>query len=408
MTSAALTRWNELVAGATKPIIVHLPRNIGGNSSMLSNAMRELGATSISVSFEQDPFGFRSDITICSPKDSLLRREFRRLVWIFRILRSADILHFNSGTTLAMPSDDTARMPGRETTFWRGLRILHARYTDLLQIVEIRAARLLDRKMYMTFQGDDLRQGDRSLAQFEISIAQHVEVDYYNSRSDKRKRQRLLRYRRNGIRFFVLNPDLNWFLDGAGTFIPYSNAEHGEVPIAGRAKTGDIIRIVHAPSHRVAKGTAIIEEVIALLRTNGLQFEFEIIEGVDNSEAKRRISSADLLIDQLFAGWYGGVAVEAMINGVAVMSYIREDDLVHVPAEMQKQLPILRTDADSLATRIEWYVGLTDSERCTISKNSAIFASRWHSPRYVASRVFDEYTTWVVPQSLPVVGSYPP
>lgn len=407
MTHTALRALKKFVAEAEGPVVVHLPRNLGGNTSMLSNAMRELGASSISISFEQDPFGFRSDITICAPDDSLLRKEFRRLIWIFRILRCADVLHFNSGTTLAMPSDGTVRMPGRHSALWRGLRTLHARYTDMLQVLELGTARLLGKKMYMTFQGDDLRQGDQSLTRFDISIAQHVDCDYYKPKSDERKRQLLSRYRHYGMQFFVLNPDLNWFLDGAGTFLPYSNAEHGDVPTTRRATTGGVIRIVHAPSHRAAKGTAKIEEVIARFRANGLQFEFEIIEGVDNSEAKQRISSADLLIDQLFAGWYGGVAVEAMIHGVAVMSYIREEDLVHVPTEMQEQLPILRTDPDSLGARIEWYVSLTDSERRTISENSEIFAKRWHSPRYVASRVLDEYATRIVPQSLPTVGTYP-
>jgi len=407
MTRAALRTWKEFVAGAEEPIVVHLPRNLGGNTSMLSAAMRELGASSMSISFEDDPFGFRSDITICSPDDSLLRKEFRRLAWIFRVIRHADILHFNSGTTLAMPSDDTVRMPGRTAATWRVLRALHARYTDMLQSVELLAARILGRKMYMTFQGDDLRQGDRSLTRFEISIAQHVGRDYYNPRSDKRKRRLLSRYRRRGMRFFVLNPDLNWFLDGAGAFLPYSNAGAEDDAVARRHATGDMVRIVHAPSHRAAKGTARIEEVISALRSSGLQFEFEMIEGLDNEEAQRRISSADLLIDQLFAGWYGGVAVEAMIQGVAVMSYIREDDLVHVPAEMRDQLPILRADADSLAAQVEWYLDLTDSERRTISVNCAAFARRWHSPSAVASRVLDEYAKRVTPQSVTTLGSSP-
>lgn len=405
MTRTALRTWKAFIAEAKEPVIIHLPRNLGGNTSMLSSAMRELGASSVSVNFENDPYGFSSDITICSPDDSLIRKEFRRLVWIVRVLRYSDILHFNSGTTLAMPSDSTIRMPGRETTVWRGLRILHAKYSDMLQGLELSAARLLGRHLFVTFQGDDLRQGDQSLARFKISIAQHVGSDYYNSKSDRRKRNILLRYRRHQMRFFVLNPDLNWFLDGTGTFLPYSNTETRNVPPVRRATPGSAIRIVHATSHRAAKGTARIEEVVYALQSAGLRFEFELLEGLDNKAVVQRISSADLLIDQLFAGWYGGVAVEAMAQGVAVMSYIREDDLVHVPMEMQEQLPIIRVDADSLIERIGWYLGLTDSERRTISENSAIFARRWHSPRYVASRVLKEYRTRYAPRSITALKS---
>ena len=47
-------------------------------------------------------------------------------------------------------------------------------------------------------------------------------------------------------------------------------------------------------------------------------------------------------MDQLFAGWYGGVAVEAMALGKPVLAYIRDEDLKFVPSKMASDLPIVR------------------------------------------------------------------
>jgi hypothetical protein len=50
-----------------------------------------------------------------------------------------------------------------------------------------------------------------------------------------------------------------------------------------------------------------------------VEFEFDLIRGVSHDEAMRRIGEADLFIDQVLAGWYGGAAVEAMMLAVPVV-----------------------------------------------------------------------------------------
>jgi hypothetical protein len=41
----------------------------------------------------------------------------------------------------------------------------------------------------------------------------------------------------------------------------------------------------------------------------------------------------------LFAGWYGGLAVELMALGKPVLAYIREEDLSFVDPQMRYELP---------------------------------------------------------------------
>ena len=63
------------------------------------------------------------------------------------------------------------------------------------------------------------------------------------------------------------------------------------------------------------------------LQREGVPFDLELIENLPNAEATRRYRDADLVVDQLLAGWYGGFAVEAMALGKPVIAYLRESDL---------------------------------------------------------------------------------
>ena len=55
--------------------------------------------------------------------------------------------------------------------------------------------------------------------------------------------------------------------------------------------------------------------------------ELVLIEGMTYEQARQVYPTADLLIDKVLAGWYGGVAVELMALAKPVVCYIREGDL---------------------------------------------------------------------------------
>lgn len=87
--------------------------------------------------------------------------------------------------------------------------------------------------------------------------------------------------------------------------------------------------LIHAPTLPEFKGTAIIEEVIDKLRSNGYVFRYERIHGIEHTEALTRYAQADIFIDQILAGSYGVFALEGMALGKPVLSYVREDLQYH-------------------------------------------------------------------------------
>jgi hypothetical protein len=132
-----------------------------------------------------------------------------------------------------------------------------------------------------------------------------------------------------------------------------------------------------------------IVEAVESLRQR-LPLEFLIVKGIPHAEALQLYRQADLVIDQVLAGWYGGFAVEAMAMGKPVACYIREADLPHVPEMMRAELPLLRLtpetiEADlalALARRAEWP---------TWGQQARAFVLRWHHPRRLATAMVQAY-----------------
>jgi hypothetical protein len=104
------------------------------------------------------------------------------------------------------------------------------------------------------------------------------------------------------------------------------------------------LRIVHAPNHRVFKGTKYLESAIQELQDEGEPVELVLVEGVPNREAIEIYRSADIIFDQCLIGFHGYLALEAMALGKPVMCYIRERSWLLEP----EQCPIVNVHATTL------------------------------------------------------------
>jgi hypothetical protein len=114
--------------------------------------------------------------------------------------------------------------------------------------------------------------------------------------------------------------------------------------------------VLHAPSDRRRKGT---EHVIAACE--GLDVELDLVEGLRHDEARRRYERADLVVDQLNAGWYGILALEAMALGKPVLSYLRPEAVQETEHQLGVEVPIVPVTKDTLRERIAELA--TSSER---------------------------------------------
>jgi hypothetical protein len=369
--------------------IAHAPSVVGGNSTTLSAALNQLGIPSLVVAYEDHRFGYKPDVVLWDKKSNILRRELIRVISTFRLALGYEVIHFNFGTTMAMPSMPVSKSQSTWTKFIG--REIHYYFSELLQWAEIILLSILKRRIVITFQGDDARQGDISTKLFDESIALHVGRDYYSSRTDRIKRRRIKRLARISHQIYYVNPDLSHFLPSSAKFVPYCHTPVKNMAPKSQQTRPSCIQIVHAPSHRAAKGTNQIIAAIALLQREGINVELSLIENVQHSDIGDLLLSADLLIDQIFAGWYGGVAVEALCRGTPVMAYIREDDLVAIPKKMREELPILRVTAETLADEIKRFLLLSNEDLRKLIDTGVSFAVNWHDPEVVAKFYINSY-----------------
>jgi hypothetical protein len=104
------------------------------------------------------------------------------------------------------------------------------------------------------------------------------------------------------------------------------------------------IKIVHIPSDDGIKGTNYVINAIEILKSENLNFEFEVVRNRSHKETIEIIRNSDILIDQMVAGWYGLISIESMALGKTTVCYINNKLYEYLP-----DLPIVDLNPDNLA-----------------------------------------------------------
>ena len=143
--------------------------------------------------------------------------------------------------------------------------------------------------------------------------------------------------------------------------------------------------VLHAPSSRRRKGTEYL-----LAACEGLDVELDIVEGLPHAEARRHYERADIVVDQLNAGWYGIFAIEAMALGKPVLSYLRPEAVQETERALDVDVPIVPVTKDNLRERIAELATSLD-ERGRIGASSRAYVERVHDADRGADRLLEIY-----------------
>ncbi len=354
--------------------VLHTPAAVGGHATQLAEAERALGLDSVSVSLHAPPYGYTADEVLFGPRTRPLARERRRWLLVRRALREFDVVHFNFGSSLAPVHHPAAR---------QGLT--GAAYGLYARALELRDVPLLARrgtKIFVTYQGDDVRPTGAALG-LERTPAELAR--------DRRKERAALVFDRYAERIYALNPDLLRYLPARAEFLPYASVDLAAwSPVGVRRHDGPPV-VVHAPTDRAVKGTAALVDAVERLRRTGLELELVLVEGVSREDARREYERADLLVDQLFTGWYGSVAVELMALGKPVVAHLRADDLERIPRGMREQLPVIDATATTIESVLAEWLAQRRAELGEVGARGRAYVERWHDPLTVAARTKAAY-----------------
>jgi glycosyltransferase involved in cell wall biosynthesis len=144
-------------------------------------------------------------------------------------------------------------------------------------------------------------------------------------------------------------------------------------------------RVLHAPSSRRRKGT---DHVIAACQR--LEVELEIVEGLPHDEARLRYQAADIVVDQLNAGWYGIFAIEAMALGKPVLTFLHDEALHRTEEAFGVRVPIVATTTNTLADDLGALVS-APAERLRIGAAGRAYVERVHDADRVGDRLLELY-----------------
>lgn len=352
--------------------VLHLPAAACGNAWSLAMAERQKGLSSDVLVTALDPFGYPAGWNLhLESVHTRLERYWRLGKAFLQVRRRYDVYHFNSGATLL-------NFPQR------GLHHLDLPFYPQ------------GKKLFATYSGCDARQKYLTIARTSISAChnEHCYGGVCNSgEKDDQRRAGIAKMARHVSHFWAQNPDLLRFLPPDKTsFLPYA------VDLAGLHRfdwrePGRKLRILHAPSQRDAKGTAHVLAAVARLEASHPgEFEFSLIENTPHQEAIKRYADADLVIDQVLVGWYGNLAVEAMLMHKPVIARIAKEDLIFVPSRMATEVAeaVIDANPDSLYPVLARCV----EDRGWLKRHALAgreYARRWHDPGFVASLTVRQY-----------------
>ncbi len=356
--------------------VLHLPNSIAGNPWGLSQAERKIGLESRVLCLDPNIYKHNADFIIDFPKNKTFFRKqkilIRSLKAFLRIRAAFDVFHFNYGSSLL-------DFPKYGIYAWD------------LPFYPSQA------KLFVTYNGCDARQKFPTIERNVISACNNPLCNggiCNSGEQDMIRRKRIAKFSKYTEHIFAVNPDLLWFLPKEKTsFLPYTVASWFDDMTPLFPFSQKKLRIVHAPTNRECKGSNIILKALRKLEEYfPEEIEIILVEGKTHSEALSIYREADLIVDQILVGWYGGLAVEVMKMGKPVAVFIREEDLHFIPKEMRKDIDdaFIRIRPDT----IDEVLGCFTTNRKLLrekGENGYQYVRKWHDPLKIALQIKEYY-----------------
>ena len=143
--------------------------------------------------------------------------------------------------------------------------------------------------------------------------------------------------------------------------------------------------ILHAPSSRRRKGT---DHVVAACE--GLDAELRIVEGLTHDEAFEQYRDADIVVDQLNAGWYGVFAIECLALGKPVVTFLHDEAVRRTEEAYGVQVPLVGTTKETLRETLAPLVA-DGARRRAIGEASRAYAEKLHDVDAIAGQLVGIY-----------------
>jgi glycosyltransferase involved in cell wall biosynthesis len=334
-------------------VIIHGPENVAGMAGLVAAGQRVLGYDAISICVPNSNFGFGADYRF-GARGQPNGKGF--LETLLTLLPSAEAIHIYFGRSFLGPSLLDARLLGA-----------------------------IGKPVFYTFLGCDARDKTVRLASDRLSLC--TECTLHNCSSNRAQAVQIAQAGHQPV--FVSTPDLCDELPNAH-YIPLAIDLNLWQPPLDDAKTArsqaTTLRVLHAPTDRLKKGTRHIIEAIDGLKREGAPIELVVAEAVVQSDLKALASTCHIAVDQLLAGVHGTFAAEMMAMSLPTIAWI--DPIYR--AKYPDDLPVMSANPTTIKAVLRQ---LCDGayDLATLAAQSSHYTKRVHSHVEVAKQVSAYY-----------------
>jgi len=299
--------------------VLHGTYEIAGQGMALAEGLRRIGVEAKSFAYRKDWSGRVPDEIVDIDRMSFPARQAAKREAFARHAREFDVFHFHFGTSfewIPLPFD----LPN-------------------LRMLDVPKLKRMGKTVVMHFHGCEVR--NRALMmERHPGTATCAECDPFCKPVEQRFYLR--RASEHADRVFYSTLDLGESVPG-GVQLPlaidaarweaagdaFAPSRSGEAPRDG--VHGPVV-IAHAPTkYQLIKGTRHVEAAVQALRATFPRLELRMIDNIPWEEMPRALAECDLLVDQLFMGWYGLLAIEGMSLGKPVVCALRPEFAATAP-----------------------------------------------------------------------------
>jgi hypothetical protein len=154
-----------------------------------------------------------------------------------------------------------------------------------------------------------------------------------------------------------------------------------------------VVKVIHTPNHRGAKGTEFLINAVQVLRSEGLQVELILLERVANDQVRALMQEADILAEQFILG-YGLSAIEGMASSLVVMSNLENENYTRMFRRYSflNECPIVSTSPETLVRNLRVLVtcpGLREE----LGRAGRQYVEKYHSyetAQYLFASIYDK------------------
>jgi len=331
--------------------ILHAARNVANQAGDVVHALRRLGHDAELWEYGESPFGWpvdrRIDLTAGDPL----------MFWqtFLESLDRFDVIHFHFARTF-FPN-----AWGGVPAFW-----------------DMPVYRMLNKKLFFTFHGSDVR-----IRRIHEEVNPWSYYRYSDIASDDDRTEKVIEaIRTYASKMFVVSIDYLPFVPDAEVVErvidlqawPVQPAEQRQRPV-----------VLHVPWRRGTKGSDLVIEGMQRLIDEGVDVDFQLLEGVTHAEAKLAIQHADIVVDNLLTGDYEVVSLEAMASSRVSVANIQPAAAAAYP-----DAPVVSVDPNTFVERMRDLVANVD-ERRDLAARGRPYVARVHDAPVIAEKLLQFY-----------------